>query len=479
MTYRLLIVLFATLLISQESIAQTSDVLTDSGNHVMTTAQDVSNNNPIRLTISKGAPSFDLPVVTGHLQLSEIIAIGQKNNLTLMQSEKSWSLSKYFSRSAMGKLGPSASVSGFFGASSIDQMLFFPTDAVMAAPMQPVTKGTSFHAIFAGVQPLFTGGRLLGGVRVARAQERQSLQNFRADKLSVVLKIKEAYWQAAIAEARLQVDSDYVRVKEQSTGNMKARMVHGKAPRADYLREESELAKARAQVNDDYRVFNTALLNLKVVMGVNITSLLGLKDKLEYMEVSGDLANYLVEAGQARPELTQAESKVSEMRAKRLVQLSKYSPQIYLYGLGSSATGRTPGRDETVYGRPGGTIGIIGGVTLFDSGSRFNELRAANVAIKQAQIAKKEVELKVAQEVAQSWIDLDLARRNVELARSEVTSATEDQRLFHARYLVGKSIVLEDFEAGVKLLRARLALLQAIYDYRVAEARLVWSTGKI
>lgn len=259
---------------------------------------------------------------------------------------------------------------------------------------------------------------------------------------------------------------------------MKARLLQGKVPRADYLREEAELARARAQVNNDYRLFNTALLDLKVRMGVNITSLISLKDKLEYLEKSGELTSYLVEAGHDRPEIAKAESRVQEMRAKRMVALSKYSPQVYLYGLGSNATGRTPGVDDSANGRWGGTLGIVGSVTLFDSGSRLNEVRAANASLKEAQIAKQEAELKVAQEVAQSWIDLDLARRNVDLAHSEVASAEEDQRLFHARYLVGKSIALEDFDAGVKLLQARLALLQAIYDYRIAEARMVWATGK-
>lgn len=477
MLWPVLIVLAAFIFIApQSSFAQSSANRQDSPQENSLAPVDAVASNPIKLTITKGAPSFDLPAVTGELTLAQAIAVGEKNNLTLMQSERSWLISRYMRRSALGKLGPSASFSGFFGASSIDQMLFFPTDAVAAAPMQPVTKGTSFHAIFAGVQPIFTGGRLLAGLRAARAQEGQSLQSFRADRLSITLRIKEAYWQAALSEAKLRVDTEYVRVKEQSTKNMRARLIHGKAPRADYLREEAELARARSQVNEEYRTFNTALLNLKAAMGVNIASQFVLKDRLEYADVAGDLPEYLVRATN-RPELTQAENKISEMRAKRVVALSKYSPQIYLYGLGSNATGRTPGVEETAYGRSGGTIGIIGGVTLFDSGSRLNELRAATTAIKQAQIAKQEVELRVAQEVAQSWIEMDLTRRNIELARSEVTSAEEDQRLFEARYSAGKSIALEAFEAGVKTLRARLTLLEAIYQFRIAEARMMRAVG--
>ncbi len=478
MSFRVLL-LIAVLIIQLPVCAQTSTTdVSASPAAQHTTIDEVWSGNPIRLTIVKGAPSSELPVITGDFPLAEIVSIGLRHNLSIQQSEKSWTVSKYLARSALAKLGPSASFSTYYSASSIDQMLFFPSDSIMAAPMQPITRGSSLHALFAGIQPLFTGGRLWGAVRAARALERQSFHGYNADRLETAFRIKESYWRAVLAEASLQVHSDYAQFRQWSTNNMKARLVQGKVPRADYLREEAELARARAQVNDDYKLFNTALLELKVKMGVNITSLISLKDKLEYMDKSGELSRYLVEAGHDRPEIAKAQNRVLEMRAKRMVALSKYSPQAYLYGLGSNASGPTPGVDGSANGRWGATLGIVGSVTLFDSGSRLNEVRAASASLREAQIAKQEVELKVAQEVAQSWIDLDLARRNVDLAHSEVAAAEEDQRLFHARYLVAKSIALEDFDAGVKLLQARLALLQAIYDYRIAEARMTWATGK-
>ena len=72
-----------------------------------------------------------------------------------------------------------------------------------------------------------------------------------------------------------------------------------------------------------------------------------------------------------------------------------------------------------------------------------------------------------------------MAKRNVELAKSEVTSAQEDYRLLHERYLIGKAIQLEEFDAAIKLFRARLGLQEAIYNYRIAQDRLTWAAGDI
>jgi len=452
--------------------------ITNSENASSTSVDEVLTGNPIQLRVTKTAPSGELPERSGSLGLDDAVQTGIKNNFTLKQTEQSWLASKYLARSALAKFGPSASFNTFYSASSLNQMLFFPGDSSVASPpMQPIVRGSSLSLIFAGTQPLFTGGRLMGGYRAARSFEKQSLSAYNEQRIQTSFKVKEAYWNTAWSEASLRVATDYVKFREWSTRNMKVRMQEGKTPKADYLREEAELAKARIQLNERYRDFNTALLNLKVSMAVNIGSQLVLKDTLQYVETKDDLNKFLEDAARNRPEILSAASKVTEMKARKQVAMSKYSPQVNAYGLGSNITGSSPDGDAN--GRWGGFIGVMGGITLFDSGSRFNELRAANAAVREAELSKRDVDLKVAQEVSQAWIDLDLARRNVALAKEQVTSAEEDHRLFHARYEVGKSIALEQFDAAVKMFQARLTLLEAIYKYRLAQARLTYASGSI
>lgn len=467
------------LLIPANALAQElRGPITENDGNSSTSVDEVLSGNPIQLRVVKNAPSGDLPEMTGLLGLSDAVNAGIKNNLTLKQSEQSWIGTKFLASSALSKFGPSASFHTWYSVSSLNQMLFDPYDAtVTPTTMQPIVKGSSFSVLFVGTQPLFTGGRLMGTYRAARARERQTLASYQEDRIATALKVKEAYWNAAWSEASLRVNSDYVRSREWSSRNMKERMLNGKAPKADYLREEAELAKARIQVNNSYRDFNTALLNLKVTMALNIGSLIRLKDTLEYVEMPGDVSTYLLDAGTNRPELRRAASKILEMKANKLVARSKYMPQVGLYGLGSNITGTSP--DGTGNGKWGGLVGVMGGITVFDSGSRQNELKAANAGVRQAEIEKRNVELKVAQEVSQAWIDLDLARRNVALAKDEVTSAEEDHRLFQKRYEVGKSIALEQFDAAVKMYQARLTLLETIYKYRLAQARLTFASGGI
>lgn len=444
-----------------------------------TKATQVLSGNPIKLTVTKDELSSDLPSLDKPLSLDNAVKIALKNNLDFLSSKEEWSGSKYLARAALGRFGPQASFSLFYANSSINQMLRPMDGVVTPAPMQPIIRGNSLHALFAGYQPIFTGGNILGGYKRARAIERQSLATYQSDRIKAALKVKESYWKAAWDLARLQVQEDYVKYRKWSVSLIKAKYKAGKVPRADLLREQAELAKAQQLVNEGYRDYNNSLLDLKVAMGVSVGSQLALEDKLVFKKVLNKYVQFLHEAKLSRPEIMQADEKVKEAKAKYMISRSRYSPQLGVYGVATNATGRTPGVAESVNGRWGGTIAVQGAITLFDSGQRFNEFRAARAIVRKAQLERKNVHLNIAKEVSQAWIDLEVAERNVALANDEVVSAKEDERLFYRRYQVGKAIELDYFVSGVKYFEARLRLLKAVYNYRISEARLVWASGNV
>jgi outer membrane protein TolC len=470
--------IFAALMVSTINVCSAENVA--SIEPLQTTEAEAASNNPIRLTISKDVLTGDLPPLNRPLGLEDAVKLALRDNPSLEQSQRSWTISKFMSRSVLGRLGPQASFNTFFSESSLNQTLFFMNDSPVAAwPMQnTAAKGTLFSAIFSARQPLFTGGRLIGGYKAARAQERQVLARYNSDRVGVALKVRQTYWEAAWNKAKLLLATDYVKYRQTSVAYVKAKADTGKLPRADLLREEAELARARAQLNEIYRDYNGSLIKLKALLAINFVSDIDLTDSLEYSETPFDLNHYLSEAARKRPEINAAHEFVLEMKARRKVAMSKYSPQIDLYGVGSNQTGRTPESiGSNVDGRWGGLVSVIGGVTLFDSGSRLNELRAANEAVRKAEAAVKEAEIKIGQEVSLAWIDLDLMRKNVELSEAQVISGNEDQRLLHARFMIGKATSLEDFIAAVKKLEAQVNKLEAIYKYRLAQTQLLAASG--
>ena len=128
-------------------------------------------------------------------------------------------------------------------------------------------------------------------------------------------------------------------------------------------------------------------------MGVNIASVINLTDQLNFEDIPGDLSIYLKKSASNRPEIIQAESRINEMKAKNMMARAQYLPHLDLYGIGSNITGSSP--DGNARGRWGGVIGVAGHYTIFDSGQRKGQLRAATEAIHQAEFTRQQVKLKV------------------------------------------------------------------------------------
>lgn len=434
--------------------------------------------NPIKLSIEANEPSYDLPLLGGPTSLKKAINEALNNNLNLKISQATNLESDYFIRSALARFGPSASFNTWYSNSSISQMLFYPS-SLMVTPetMQPIARGQSLALLMVAAQPIYTGGRLMGNYKAAKAKKLETLAQLNADKLDITLKVIENYWLTAYNQAKLKVDIEYANLRQMSYINLKKRYLDGKNPKADYLREEAELARAKRSINNDYQAYNISLLNLKEVMGLNLGSPITISDPLEYTENRQTLNDYLLKAKIYRPELSGAKAFIKEEEANKMVRKSSYLPQLSLYGGSSNITGASPDGNER--GHWGGFLGVMGGITVFDSGYRRSQLKISRIEVDKAQINYKAIELKIAKEVSKAWIELETAKNNVKLIQTEIISAQEDARLLHERYLIGKAISLEDFDAKVKLYQAKLSLYQAIYEYLVSLARLKAACGKI
>lgn len=440
------------------------------------TVSDVLGSNPIKLGVSI---SEQFPVITQDLTLEQAVSIALRESPAIKAATEALAGTRWLVRSARARLGPSVSVSTFLSQSSIDQMQFFIREQVDPPPMQPVTKGGAFHVIIAGYQPLFASGRLINAVRAASARGQAADANALSQRLTGAQDVKVAYWDAVLAREQLLVSTDYAKYRATSAENMRRRVEVGKVPRADLLREEAEISRAGAEVNERYRAYNTALVRLKSAQGISLLSMVTVADALDKPLPIRTLDEYMTLAKSGNPAIRTADSKVREASANRAVVASRFGPQAGLYGLVSNSSGNVPGEMESVRGRWGGTIGLMAGMTLFSSGERLFELRNANALLRQARLERDQALLRAQQDLAIAWIDFETTSRNIELSQAELAFAQEDQRLMHARYLIGKAIALEDFDATVRWHRARLALVERIYAQKIAIAKLEAIAGII
>jgi outer membrane protein TolC len=79
--------------------------------------------------------------------------------------------------------------------------------------------------------------------------------------------------------------------------------------------------------------------------------------------------------------------------------------------------------------------------------------------------------------VRTAWLDLEIARRQIDVAQEGVRSSEEDQRLAEERYRLGEGTILDVIDAQVNLTRSRTDLENARYDARLALSALKSAVG--
>ena len=84
----------------------------------------------------------------------------------------------------------------------------------------------------------------------------------------------------------------------------------------------------------------------------------------------------------------------------------------------------------------------------------------------------------VSKEVDQAYLDVKAAWEFIRASKKALEAARENYRLAQGRYQVGVGSIIEVTDAQVQYSQADLTYVQALYDYRTAEARLDKAIGK-
>jgi outer membrane protein len=109
---------------------------------------------------------------------------------------------------------------------------------------------------------------------------------------------------------------------------------------------------------------------------------------------------------------------------------------------------------------------------LFNGLAREQDVVNAQVAEQNA-VAEAQDAVLLAQQNLVSYIGtLRTTQEQIGIQQVSVAAAEEDLRVQQQRYQLGASILLDVLTSQTQLTQARLALIQARYNYRVAKAQL-------
>jgi TolC family type I secretion outer membrane protein len=320
-------------------------------------------------------------------------------------------------------------------------------------------------------QNIYDFGRTANSVAANRENVKASEQDLTTTKQLVVLNVKQAYFSVLQTQRLIQVAEDTVKQMQDHLAQAQGFYQAGTRPKIDVTKAGVDLANAQlalVQARNNYQVAQVTLnnaLGLRQELTFPIDDILGFKPT----EISRE--EILNAAYEQRPELLQLKAKQRAQEATVRLADSSYYPTLsgnasYLY---------RGNQVENLYWDL--FVGATLNIPLFSGFSSPNQVAEARANLRNLQAQEENLKLNIRLEAEQAFLGLKEADERIRVTEKAVGHAQENFELANGRYQVGVGFPLEVTDAEVLLANARANYIQALYDYKVSEARIEKAMG--
>jgi outer membrane protein len=303
---------------------------------------------------------------------------------------------------------------------------------------------------------------------------------------AIVAQAERTYWLYTLAQQRIAIFEESLRVAEQQQTEVQDRIEIGVLPRtekaaadAEVAQREQELIDARAELH------NLRFRLLRLVSprdGQNLdASLATTSDPAMEAAVLNDVADRVLLAVQNRPELGEARVRLEQARLETVVTRNGVLPRLDFF-LAMGKTGYSDSFSEAFGNLDDDTFDLEAGFELSASlGNRAARGRQQGATLSRTQAVESIANL---EQLVQ--LDVRLAVSEVERARQQITASAATRRLREEavraeqeRFRVGTSTSLLIAQAQRDLLESQISEVDARIAYRLALVDLYLAEGSL
>jgi len=321
--------------------------------------------------------------------------------------------------------------------------------------------------------PVFNRFQVSSNIEKAQIQEGQAEADTEWVRQRIRFEVIQSYYGVLVAEARKEVATEAVRAAEAEVKRIRDRFEQGMVVESDLLAMQVQLAEFRQQLVQAEGDEKTARAALNTVLAQPITTLEVLDGQMEDRVFSVDPQSELVRlALENRPDYRRSEMEVQLVRQDLKTSKGQYWPDFNLFG--------QLGHSTQTFANGSGDFAVGARLTFklldFGRSARTDQVSAASeVARAQEQHKANEIQF----EVVKAYQSFLTSQERVNVAASAVDLAKETLRIVNDRNAVGLTTITEVLRSQTALLRARLNLLAARYDYYLGYAQTLLATGQL
>ncbi len=354
--------------------------------------------------------------------------------------------------------------------------------AVIPPMTLSVDLANTFTAGVSVTQPVFMGGKIISGYRMADIGKDMAVLNSEMKASEVIVSVDEAYWLYIKTCKLVEAAESFEETVSGIYSTVENAIDVGMATSTDLLKVEVQKNNASLMLAKARNGRKLSMMNLCHILGLPLTT------EIEVDQSGFTLdSSFIVPADHILPDedsienradyrlLTkQAELKrrqVDFVRSDFLPQLGVMASYGYTYGLKL--------QDDVLLNQSGFTVMATLSIPIFAWGEGFLKVKSAKKEHEMAVSELERIEDMMELENTKDRYTLSEAMLQVSLARSSLKSAETNLKVCRDQYELGMEPLVNVLEAQTQWHKCNSDYIEAVTGYKLAYTRYLKSSGKL
>lgn len=327
--------------------------------------------------------------------------------------------------------------------------------------------------------PLFAPA-VYQNMKLTKEDIKLAQEKARASRLDLVNQVTKAYYSALLAKDSKEVIEKSYKLASDNFNVVNNKFINGRVSEYDKISAEVQMRTMKSSVVSAETGLNLALLQLKVLMGIDTNIDININDSLKAYEemlvlsntqaTDAELANNSV--------LKQLDQNKTMLQRARKILRTGFMPTIAMQLTGQYNSYSND--NWNIFGykySPSSTLALAVSIPIFKA-SNWTKLQSNRIQLAQLQDTRDNTERQLSM-AARSYRDNMIKTiSKIESDREAVKQADKAVSISAKRYDVGRGTILELNQSETALVQAELAYHQSIYDFLQNKADLDYTLGR-
>ncbi len=428
--------------------------------------------------------------------VSQVVALAQPSGAALtlnvekcrqMALESSEDVKKGNNALTQSVLDRKIAVSAFLPAIDASGTVLYMTPDMEMSGMEMIMKGTYMAGVML-TQPIYAGGKILTGKKMAEMGANAAAEQLRMAKASVIYDADNAYWtyvavlqkQEMMDVLAAQLDTLFSQIGVASSAGM--------ATDADLLTVKAKRSEVEYQVRKVANGVALCKMALCRVVGVPFDTEIAVEDVAvpeDFTRMGTDNVSV-----SDRPEMRLLETSLEISRMQVRMTRGDYLPTLALvggycpYGNIKMKTMVDAGGGNYVpytqkIGQDMGVAMLSLSIPIFKWGQGYNKVRKAKIDVDNAALDMQKNGRLMELQANQAAFNLSDSYNLIEAARDGKAQADENLRVTENRYHASMCPLSDYLDAQFQWQQARSNLIEAFTQSRIAETDYLMSVGAL